>query len=244
MHRAKAQDMAYEASARYYDLLYAWKNYKQETAQIRRLIRKYKKSSGRELLEVACGTGGHARHLQKHFSVVGTDINPGMLRIARRNIKGVQFQQADMLHLDLGRKFDVVLCLFSSIGYMKTYATLKRTLGNFARHLKRGGVVIIEPWFSKSEFKGGGLRVGTFGDKKTKIARVIVSEVRDQSSIMNMHHFVAEHGKHAKYFWERHKMGMFGRDEFLRLMKGAGLRPRFLRSGFEHDRGLFIGVKK
>ena len=50
-----------------------------------------------------------------------------------------------MVNLELGRQFDVVLCLFSSIGYVRTRALLKKTLFSFARDLKAGGVAITEP---------------------------------------------------------------------------------------------------
>jgi ubiquinone/menaquinone biosynthesis C-methylase UbiE len=234
---------AYEISAQLYDLIYSWKEYGNEVGRIRQLIQRYKKSPGNDLLEVACGTGGHARHLKNHFSVVGTDINPKMLRVARKNIKGVKFQQADMLHLDLGREFDVVLCLFSSIGYMKTTADLRRVLGSFACHLKPGGVVIIEPWFAKSVYKVGVIHLGTFSNDEVKIARISISKVRGNISILDMHHLVAERSKPVKYFVERHELGMFEKAEFLRWMKESGFRTRFLKTGFQNGRGLFIGIK-
>src|SRR5262245_47874992 len=108
------QQTIFKDLARYYDLLYAWKDYEQEAANIRRLIARHKKSSGRDLLEVACGTGQHAARLKNDFSIIATDLNEGMLRIARRRCKGVRFRRADMTTLDLGRTFDVILCLFGS----------------------------------------------------------------------------------------------------------------------------------
>ena len=32
-----------------------------------------------------------------------------------------------MIDMDLGKKFDVITCLFSSIGYVKTYSNLEQT---------------------------------------------------------------------------------------------------------------------
>src|SRR5579871_4692488 len=112
----------YKDMAQYYDRIYSWKNYGREVVAIKRLIRKYKRSNGKDLLEVACGTGGHAKYLKDDFRVVATDINNRMLAIARKNVAGVTFRRADMTRLDLGREFDVIICLFSSIGYLKTYA--------------------------------------------------------------------------------------------------------------------------
>src|SRR5579859_3065632 len=128
----------YKDLARYYDLIYSWKDYKKEAETIRRLIAKYKKSKGNDLLEVACGTGGHIQYLKDHFQATGTDINNGMLGVARKKVKGIRFQQADMVTMNLSHEFDAIVCLFSSIGYLKTDAALKKTLRNFARHLKTG----------------------------------------------------------------------------------------------------------
>jgi len=235
---------AWEQSARHYDLLYSWKDYAAEAARIRSIIRRHMRSSGNDLLEVACGTGGHARYLKKHFRIVAIDINPGMLRVARRNVKGVEFRQADMRTFNLGRQFDVVLCLFSSIGYMKTTAQLKAALGKFARHLKLGGVAIIEPWFEKSKYGIGVVHLSTCEDGKTKIARLSVSGARGKTSLLDMHHLVAEQGKQVKYFVEHHELGMFERGEILRLMRESGFRARWQKSGFRYDRGLFIGIKQ
>src|SRR5262245_34825049 len=114
----------FKSLAKYYDLLYSWKDYGKEAETIRELIRTYKTSPGQDLLEVACGTGKHAELLKNEFSIVAVDLNEDMLRIARRRCKGVSFARADMVDLDLRRQFDVVLCLFSSIGYVRTRARL------------------------------------------------------------------------------------------------------------------------
>ena len=86
------------------------------------------------------------------------------------------FKQADMIKLDLNKKFDVILCLFSSIGYVKTYQNLTKTIHNFAKHLKTGGVVIIEPWFTEATYITGLPSMTTHDGKGIKIARLCVSE--------------------------------------------------------------------
>lgn len=135
----------YKDLARYYDVLYAGKDYAKEAKAVARVIAKYKRSPGNALLEVACGTGRHSAHWKADFDIVATDANAGMLRVARRNVKSVAFKQPDMVTMRLGKKFDAIVCMFSSIGYVRTYARLRRTIRNFAGHLKPGGVVMCEP---------------------------------------------------------------------------------------------------
>ena len=60
--------------------------------------------------------------------------------------------QGNMLDFDLGRQFDVVTCLFSSIGYVKTVPNMKRAVANMSRHLKPGGVLVLEPWFTPEDW--------------------------------------------------------------------------------------------
>jgi len=230
--------------ARYYDLIYSKKDYKKEAVIIKRLISRHKKSSGSDLLEVACGTGRHIQYLKDNFKILATDINSEMIRIARKNIKGVTFKQADMVRLNLNKEFDVIICLFSSIGYVKTYTNLRKTLFNFAHHLKKGGVVIIEPWFTKLVYKVDSLHLTTYGDENIKIARESVSRVCGDVSILDMHYLIAERGKGVRHFIDRHELGMFEPKKILEFMKDAGLQAKFVKDGLIKDRGVYIGVKK
>jgi ubiquinone/menaquinone biosynthesis C-methylase UbiE len=233
----------FKSLAKYYDLLYGWKDYKKEVETIRELVRTYKTSPGTDLLEVACGTGKHAELLRNDFSIVAVDLNEDMLCIARRRCKGVSFQRADMVSLDLGREFDVVLCLFSSIGYVRTHARLKKTLANFSRHLKVGGVAIIEPWWTKSGYKVGAITMTTAGNDDVKIARQSVSKLRGNVSVMDLHYLIAERGKSVTHHVDRHELGLFERGDMLDLMREAGLQAHFLEQGLMRGRGLYIGVK-
>lgn len=234
----------YKELGKYYDLIYSWKDYKKEAIQIKKLISKYKKSDGKELLEVACGTGNHLKYLQSSFSCIGVDINNGVLDIAKRNVKNVTFKKADMLTLNLKKKFDIILCLFSSIGYVKTYSNLRKTIHNFARHLKNGGVVVIEPWYTKATFKAGFPHMTTYKGKDTKIARLNVSKVKDNISIIDMHYLIAEKNKDVKHFVDRHKLGLFEINKTLKIMEEADLQTKFLKKGLMKDRGIYVGIKK
>lgn len=166
-----------------------------------------------------------------------------MLGVARKNVKGALFKRADMVTLNLGKEFDVITCLFGSIGYVKTYTDLKRTLQNFGRHLKKGGVVIIEPWLTKEMFKKGHPSMTTYDGNDIKIARLCVSKVRGSSSVMDMNYLVAERNKAVKHFIDRHELGMFESQRILEFMRQAGLRAKFIRNGFTDGRGLYVGVK-
>jgi len=235
----------YGELAKYYDLLYEWKDYDKESRVLLQLIRRYKKSSGDSLLDVGCGTGKHVERLAKEFDCVGMDASESMLERARANVKGVEFVLGDMTHFDLGRRFDVVVCLFSSIGYVRTYPRLARTLLNFARHLRPGGVVIIEPWLMKSTYKAGHIHVlATHESDDLRVVRVDYSRVKGKVSVLDEILVVAEKGKGITTYKDRMVMGLFEKDMFLKLMRMAGLEARYLKRSLAPGRGLYIGVKK
>lgn len=236
--------MLYRKLGKYYDLIYSSKDYKREAKKIMRLISMYKKSDGNELLEVGCGTGHHLKYLKNKFSCTGIDINEGMLNVARKNVKGVVFKKADMKTLNLNKRFDIITCLFSSVGYVKIYANLRRTIKNFAKHLKTGGIVIIEPWLTKSAYKNGSLHMTTYDGKDMKIARISVSKIKGNISILNMHYLIAEKNKGVKYFSDKHELGLFEINETLKIMKEYDLKSKFLKKGLMKDRGIYLGIKK
>jgi ubiquinone/menaquinone biosynthesis C-methylase UbiE len=238
------KQVLYGELAKYYDLIYSFKDYKKEAVRIKTLVSKYKKSEGKELLDVACGTGHHLNCLKDEFSCTGVDISREILGIARKNHEGIAFEVADMTTMDLGKRFDVITCLFSSIGYVKTHSNLEKTIRNFANHLKKGGVVLIEPWFTKSAFIPGSPRMETYDGKDIKIARLSVPRAKGNLSVIDMHYLVAERDEDVKYFLDRHQMGLFEVDQTLKILEEAGLQPRFLKYGLVDKRGIFVGTKQ
>ena len=67
------------------------------------------------------------------FTVEGVDMEPWLLEVAREVARGAAAHWRHAL-LHLGRQFDVVTCLFSSIGYMQTSEDLLHALVNMAGH--------------------------------------------------------------------------------------------------------------
>lgn len=234
----------YRELAKYYDLIYSFKDYKKESNKIYKLITKYKKSNWNSLLEVACGTWHHLQYFKQYFSCTGVDLNQGILEVAKKKLKDIIFKKADMINLNLNKKFDVITCLFSSIGYVKTHTNLKKTIKNFSKHLKTGGVIIIEPWFTKSRYKSGSIHMKTYESKDIKIARLSVSKIKGNISINDMHYLIGERNKKVEHFIDRHEMGLFEIDKTLQFMQQSGIKSIFQKNGLMKDRWLLIGIKE
>ncbi len=110
---------------------------------IRRLIRRHKPKA-RTLLELACGTGAILKILGKSYEVVGLDLSPQMLSIARKKLPHVRFYRKDMVSFDLGKRFDVVICVFDSINHVLKFTDWQKIFRNARRHLEPYGLFLFD----------------------------------------------------------------------------------------------------
>ena len=233
----------YKDLARYYEIIFSWKNFKNEANVVRKLIKEYKKSKGDLLLDVACGTGKHLSYLRRYFSCTGVDLNKQMLNLARKNVSGVTFKQGNMLNFNLKKKFDIVLCLFGSIGYTRSYKNLKIALISLINHLKPKGVIIIEPWLTRKEYKPGYKKVIALETGNVSIAGLAISKLKGDLAIIDTHYLIAENDGSVKSFEDRNEVKLFEIHTILSLMKKAGLQVKFLKQSLTQARGLLVGVK-
>lgn len=105
--------------ARYYDRIYLkMKDYQKEAEAVKGVIRQFGKRRSKTLLDVGCGTGEYLKYLSSDFQCTGIDVNRNMIEIAEDKVPNVKFKVANMIDFRLREKFDVVICLFSSIGYV------------------------------------------------------------------------------------------------------------------------------
>lgn len=243
MSENRQEQLIYRKFAKYYDSIYSWKDYEVEAKRLMEIIDSEKKSVGDDLLEVGCGTAKHLSYLKKKFSCEGLDINEGILKIAEKQNPELQFSNEDMTNFDLGKKFDVILCLFSSIGYVKTHDNLKKTIENFSKHLKKGGILIIEPWFTKETIVSGKIGLTTHKSDTINIARMDYISVQGDISTLEMQYLVAEKNKGIQYAIDVHELGLFDTNKMLDLMKLVDLDGTFLQNGFTEERGLFVAIK-
>ncbi len=142
--------------AELYDLFYADKPYADEAAFVHECIREFSLRPTRDILELACGTGSHALEFEKlGYSVTATDRSPDMLEVARKRARGKNLALAEMQQLELPKKnFDAAVCLFDSIGYLKTNEAIAQALARIRNHLRESALFILEFWHAPAMLNG------------------------------------------------------------------------------------------
>jgi ubiquinone/menaquinone biosynthesis C-methylase UbiE len=230
----------YDRSAEIYDAIYSFKNYEKEATKLHELIQKHKRSAGNNLLEIACGTGGHVTYLKNNYSVEGLDINQHMLRLAKKKHPDIIFHRGDMVSFKLHSQFDAITCLFSAIGHLKTKRKLGLAIRNMSQHLKPGGVLIVEPWITPQQWRSGSVHANFIDQPELKIARMNISKRRGRLSVLDMHHLVGT-PKRIEHFVERLELGLFTHEEYLDAFRSARLEVEFGPEGLM-GRGLYLAT--
>jgi len=131
-----------------YDDLYQDKDYAAECDLIERVFKTYGRAPVQRVLDLGCGTGGHAVILaSRGFSVVGVDRSPEMLERARGLDSSARFELGDVGSLDLGETFDSALMMFAVLGYQVGNADVRAALASVRRHLRPGGLFFCDFWY-------------------------------------------------------------------------------------------------
>jgi len=234
----------YDRAAAAYDVLHAAreKDYAGEAARIAALVRE-RRPEARSLLDTACGTGGHLQFLRYHFDEVeGVDGSPAMLARARENVPGVPLHHGDLRTFDLGRRFDAVTCLFSSIAYLVPAGELRRGVANLARHLVDGGVLVVEPWVKPEDWDPSPLpRIDSGQGDGLSVTRMTRSWRVGERTYLDMQYLIGT-GDGIELVKEAHETGLYDEAVYREAFAAAGCSVEFDPEGLI-GRGLYVGVK-
>lgn len=134
---------------RLYDVAYGWRDFRAECTF---LVGQYRVLHGKSpvtAVELACGTGNHARMLAAMgVKTIGLDSNDTMLAYARTQPGGddpdVAWQVGDMRNFTVATPVDLAFCLMDSLSHLLTLDELLDHLAAVARNLTSGGVYIID----------------------------------------------------------------------------------------------------
>ena len=105
--------------------------------------------TGKDVLELACGTGAMTRRLYKSgYKVLGTDLSQEMLEIALeksydKNLK-IQYIQQDMTSLELFHKYDMIVSFCDGFNYLIEEEQLTAALNSCNEYLKEDGYLLFD----------------------------------------------------------------------------------------------------
>jgi SAM-dependent methyltransferase len=221
----------FDAYATYYDLLYKDKAYDAEAAYVDRLSRAQMPGAV-DLLELGCGTGGHATELARRgYRVTGIDLSRSMVDIARaRHIVGSEnaptYDVGDLRDYRAGRQFDVVVALFHVMSYQTTNADLRAGMHTAAAHLRPGGAFVFDSWYGPGVLTDPpATRVRRLSGDGFRATRVAEPVARVNENVVDVHYeILVEREAQLARIQEVHSMRYMFVPEVDLLLEDAGLR--------------------
>lgn len=218
---------AFGAYARYYDLLYRDKAYGAEAAHLAALIQTY--APGAEtLLELGCGTGGHAVELAKHdFEIHGIDLSETMLAVARKHASAkLRFDHGDARTFRTARTFDAVVSVFHVMSYQTTNADLAAAFATARAHLAPGGIFIFDCWYGPAVLTDRPVvRARSIEDETVAVTRIAEPVMHAEDNIVDVNYHVFLRDKQTaetSELRETHRMRYLFSPEIRMFLHDAG----------------------
>jgi SAM-dependent methyltransferase len=162
--------MQFNLYSQYYDLIYNSKDYSKEAKKVFDKIG----ISAPKLLELGCGSGGHAAIFSELGSTItGLDLSRSMVEIANnKNIPNFNAIESDIEKFSLGNKFDAAISMFHVISYLNSNDSILNCFDCVANHLNSGGLFLFDFWFAPAVYhQGFEHRIKVFENENIKVTR-------------------------------------------------------------------------
>lgn len=227
----------------YYDALYVKdREYSPEAAKVKELLTRHGVPRQADLLVLACGTGGHLPYFKDEYQVSGLDLSEDMLALARKKYPDLTFHLGNLIDFALETDFDAMICLYGSIGFVKTVENLRASMKRIAAHLRPGGLALITPWSTVEDFQD--LIVVDAADKPDlKIARMEQVRLKEPKLVeVTFHHLLGKNNE-VTYHKQSMEIGLFSRQEYVQAMTDAGLEVVEEYRGTDVRGGAYIGKR-
>ncbi|MCB0794405.1 MAG: methyltransferase domain-containing protein [Flavobacteriales bacterium] len=128
-----------------YTLLYGHRDETEARSWARSIVERAQLAPGARVLDMACGRGRHARAFRDlGLNVHGVDLSQRSIEEARAKVPGATFDVHDMREVFAIEAFDLVVCLFSSLGYTDDPADDEAIMRTAITALKPGGLFVLD----------------------------------------------------------------------------------------------------
>lgn len=217
-----------------YDLVYRDKDYGQEVAFACDLIQEGLPGA-KDLLELGCGTAGHALLLaERGYRVTGVDRSAEMLTRAAQRLAQqpapvagqISLVEGDIPTVDLGQRYDAALAFFHVVSYLTQDEVLAASFSNVRRHLNPGGLFLFDYWHGPAVVaQKPERRVRTFEDADKLVQRTMQPTWLPDRHCVSIDIQLALTDKatgQVRDIEEQHLMRYFEPDDLQRLLELAG----------------------
>lgn len=213
-------DLIYEI----YDLIYAKKDYENESKHVLEYL---KNNNGPGLLEYGIGSANHAQFFKKEgYEILGIEINKGMNQVAIS--KGFKSLNHDMVTYRSEEKFDNSIALFHVFSYLTERESQELFFENLSYNLKKGSRFVFDTWFTPAVYNiKPSTRITTFQNEKIKIIRNSSPNINliNNTIEVSFNFKIQNILLNKKYsFEEKHIMRHFSIDEIMRLCDSFGFK--------------------
>jgi hypothetical protein len=96
----------------------------------------------------------------------------------------------------------------------------------FARALRPGGLLLVEPWISSEDYQAGMPHMHTYESDELKVCRSNVSKRDSEHAILDFHWLVARADQDVEYFTERHVLRFYTQEQMQAALTDAGFEVR------------------
>ena len=225
----------FQAYANIYDSLYSGKDYESECDFLENVFRRFGLEDAESILDLGCGTGGHAIPLARRgYEVFGIDRSAKMLTIAHKKTKDaglpdkVQFQAANIQDFKLDKTFDVVISMFAVLSYQISNDELFSTISAARKHVKTGGLFIADFWYGPAVLsQRPEERVLNVRNGNDRIIRIVKPDMDTQKNVVTVNYDIIRlSGERVlEEIEEKHSMRYVFIPEIEFYLKNAGFSP-------------------
>jgi 2-polyprenyl-3-methyl-5-hydroxy-6-metoxy-1,4-benzoquinol methylase len=204
-----------------YLTVYSHRDESEAERLVKLIVKKLKLKPNSSVLDMACGAGRHAMTFAKMgFEVTAIDLSQRLIAEAmksaeRANVK-INFILSDILKFETEFKFDLVVNLFTSIGYFdedqENFAVIEKAY----RSLANDGYFVVD-YFNKNYLIKNLVPTTVFSENGVKIVQ---NRSFEENRVIKK--IIIENNVETKEFYE--SVRLYSNEELLFVLGKAGFR--------------------
>jgi hypothetical protein len=238
----------YSDLASWFHLLTAPEEYAVESVFYRHLLESACAHPPRTLLELGSGGGNNASHLKAAFQLTLVDLSPEMVELSKTINPECEHITGDMRSVRLGRLFDAVF-IHDAVTYMTTEPDLRAAIRTAFVHCRPGGAALFAPDYVRETFHPATAHGGHDGGGRALryLEWTWDPDPGDSSYLVDMAYLLRDESGQVHVEFDRHRLGLFSRADWLRFIEEAGFEARivpFKDSKEEIGSDVFLGIKR